>query len=241
MTQILDHLLESGEPLSPYAIAKGTGAPVSTVYVTIDEMVNARLLSRNADGSIWIGDRLYYYGLAYSSKLQLFEEAKREMTELRDEVKETVQICARDRTSLVVQQMATGPGQFRVASDIGSRLPLNWTASGLLLIGHLPMDERIALMKDSAVESPTGRAETDPTRLAEIAGKVYQDRLAIQDGQADELVCCIASPVCNEEGECLVTISVVLANSKVEKNADYYIAAVTRASQRLERRMGWLG
>ena len=66
--QILDFLTKSNEPLSPHAIAKGTRAPVSTIYVTIEEMVNARFLSRNPDGTVWVGDRLYFYGLAYSSK-----------------------------------------------------------------------------------------------------------------------------------------------------------------------------
>ena len=45
---------------------------------------------------------------------------------------------------MVVLQMAEGPGHFRVTSRVGSRVPLNWTASGRLLVGHLPDDERIA-------------------------------------------------------------------------------------------------
>ena len=237
--QILDFLTKSNEPLSPHAIAKGTRAPVSTIYVTIEEMVNARFLSRNPDGTVWVGDRLYFYGLAYSSKLELFEEARREMFALRDTVKETVQICVRDETWLVVQQMAKGPGQFRVASDIGSRLPLNWTASGLLLVGYLPEVESVKLLSECAVQSPTGRAETDPLKLAQGARKDFDNRLSLQIGRADELISCVASPICNENGACVATISIVLANSKVKKSREFYTEQVMRASESLEKRMGW--
>ena len=160
---------------------------------------------------------------------------------LRDSVEETVQICVRDQIWLVVQQMSKGPGQFRVASDIGSRFPLNWTASGLLLIGHLSDAEREALLSECAVHSPTGRAETDPLKLAKDAREDYDNRLAVQVGWADELVSCIASPICDEKGACVATISVVLANSKVVKNRDFYIEHVQQASKNLERRMGWRG
>ena len=42
--QVLDHLQETGSPAGAYAIAKAIGAPQSTVYVIIDDLVAKNLL-----------------------------------------------------------------------------------------------------------------------------------------------------------------------------------------------------
>ena len=67
--QVIDYLYETGSPAGAYAIAKAVKAPLSTVYVIIDDLVEKNMLARNADGSIWLGARLYHYGLAYALSL----------------------------------------------------------------------------------------------------------------------------------------------------------------------------
>ena len=239
VVQILDYLVQEQEPQSPFAISKATKAPVSTIYSTIDEMEKHGLLRRKKDGTVWIGEHLYYYGVAYSAKLDFFEEAKKEILALRDLVREDVQICGRDNTSLVVMDMVAASQQFRFATNTGTRLPLNWTASGLLLVGHMPDEERLRILTECVRESPTGKAETDPDVLSKAARDCYQNRLAIQGGLADDMVCCIASPISNDDGECLATISVVLPDAKAKKNPDYYAEHVKQAALNIERRMGW--
>src|SRR3546814_248253 len=143
--QVMDYLLKSGHPATAYDLAKGIGAPTSTVYDVIDVLVGKNALTRTPDGLVWFGPRLYHYGLAYGRNLDLIEVASREMTELCRLIGETVQVCGRDDDMMVVLAMAEAPGHFRVSSRVGTRVPLNWTASGRLLTGHLPLDERLAL------------------------------------------------------------------------------------------------
>ena len=122
--QILDHLQETISPDGPYAIAKAIGAPLSTVYTTIYDLVDRRLLQRRSDGLIWLGPRLYHYGLAYAQSLDFLDIATHEMQDLCREVEETVQICGRDHDHMVVLAMSDGPG-IRVTSRVGTRVPLN--------------------------------------------------------------------------------------------------------------------
>jgi DNA-binding IclR family transcriptional regulator len=239
--QILDHLRELGRPAGSYAIAKAIGAPLSTVYVIIDELVERHMLIRREDKSLWLGPRLYHYGLAYSRSLDFLAEARHEMDVLCREVGESVQICSRDGDNMVVLLMADGPGHFRVTSEIGTTLPLNWTASGRLLVGHLPEAERRAVFARSAKESPTGRAETDPDRLSLLAAEAFKARVSIQISETDFLVSCVASPICDRTGACVATISIVLPEHKVLANGPTYAEAVQRASRNVEERLGWTG
>jgi DNA-binding IclR family transcriptional regulator len=239
--QVLDYLYKTGEPAGGYAIAKAVGAPLSTVYVIIEELVRRDMLMRRPDGNVWLGPRLYHYGLAYARSLTFFSEASHVMHELCREVEETVQICGRDDDHMVVLAMADAPGHFRVTSEVGTRVPLNWTASGRLLIGHLPEQERVAIFRRSARISPTKRAETDAKKLSDIARKALDDRVSIQISETDFLIACVASPICDADGICVATISIVAPEAKVRANPDHYSRAVRAASEKIEHNLGWNG
>ncbi|MFK0386886.1 IclR family transcriptional regulator [Agrobacterium sp. NPDC090273] len=237
--QVIDYLYETGAPAGVYAIAKAVKAPLSTVYVIVDDLVEKTMLSRNADGSVWLGPRLYHYGLAYARSLDFMSVATHEMHDLCREADETVQLCGRDGDYMLVLAMADGPSHFQVASRVGTRVPLNWTASGRLLAGHLPEQERVELFRRCAKTSPTGRAEMDPEVLSQSAGAAFQSRLSIQAGESDYAVACIASPICDRDGQCVATISIVLPEQKAFSDENHYTAHVRASAERIEKTMGW--
>lgn len=236
--QILDYLSEVGAPTSAYDIAKSVGAPISTIYAIVDDLVARNLLSRPSPKMVWLGARLLRYGLAYEAGLNLLAEAKREMEMLSRKLGETVQICVRDEGFMVVAAMAYGDGHFRVTSDVGTRVPLNWTASGRLLVGHLSAEERQAIFGEHAKPSPTEKAETDPVTLAQLAGDDFDRQLAVQFGASDFAVSCIASPIRDGDGTCVATISIVAAEPKAREKFQIYSAEVRAAAATIERSVG---
>jgi DNA-binding IclR family transcriptional regulator len=160
--QILDALQQANRPATAYEVARIVGAPLSTVYSIINDLVEKNLLARRMDGTIWLGSRLYGYGLSYASSLDYLTVAHEEMQRLSAEVEETVQVCGLEDGMMVVQQMAEGPGHFRVTSRVGSRVPLNWTASGRLLVGHLPDAERVAFLRSTRSARPPAARKRGP-------------------------------------------------------------------------------
>jgi DNA-binding IclR family transcriptional regulator len=235
--QILDHLQAAGAPATAYELAKATGAPLSTVYVLVDDLVEKGLLDRQPGGAVWLGPRLYHYGLSYARNLDLLTVATHEMHALSHDVGETVQICGRDGDHMVVLAMAEGVGHFRVTSRVGTRVPLNWTASGRLLVGHLPEAERLALFR-RAKASPTGRAETDAQTLSDGVVRCYADGLSIQSGESDYSVACVAAPIRDAAGACLATISIVVPDSRLSQAEAELVAAVKTSARRIEERLG---
>ena len=239
VVQILDRIQEVNAPMTAYEVARSVGAPLTTVYTIINDLVDKRLLTRNREGSVWLGPRLYGYGLTYVGALDFMEVAADEMRRLADEVQETVQLCGIDEGMMVVLDMKEGPGHFKVTSKVGSRVPLNWTASGRLLVGHMPRKELERFFARHAVPSPTGRAITDPEKLAELAQVALAQRLAEQIGESEVAVACLASPVLNREGQCALVISLVLPEQKALQRYDFYADAVKASARRIEDRLGW--
>jgi DNA-binding IclR family transcriptional regulator len=237
--QILDALTEREQPMTAYELGRATGAPVSTVYRIVDELLDREMLTRREDGLLWLGPRLMRYGLRYRASMDLFAEARREMRRLMQDTGETVQLCARDGGMMTVIAMEEGRGHFRVTSNVGTRVPLNWTASGRLLLGHLPEAARISAFKEAARPSPTGTADVDPIDLAQQSGADFARRLSIQMGQSEFSVACIAAPIRDERGACAATISIVLAERQAELRAHDLARAVQDAALRIENAAGY--
>lgn len=237
--QILDHLQQEGRALTAYEIARAISAPLSTVYAIVEDLLDKSLLTRAGDGGVWLGPRLYHYGLAYARDLQVINVATHEMHVLSREVGETVQICGRDGGMMVVEAMAEGPGHFVITSRVGTRVPLNWTASGRLLVAGLDEAERAALFRKSAKASPTGRAVTDPATLLAQSRDALTAGVSIQAGESDYAVACIAAPVLDEAGTCPITVSIVLPEFRVNEQQTNFVEAVKAAARRIEEKLGW--
>nr|WP_052232304.1 IclR family transcriptional regulator [Methylobacterium sp. ZNC0032] len=237
--QILDHLQQEGRAQTAYEVARAIGAPLSTVYAIVEDLLDKNLLARSGDGGVWLGPRLYHYGLAYARDLQVINVATHEMHVLAREVGETVQICGRDGGMMVVEAMAEGPGHFVITSRVGTRVPLNWTASGRLLVAGLDEAERAALFRKSAKASPTGRAVTDPATLLAQARDAIAAGVSIQAGESDYAVACIAAPVLDEAGACPITVSIVLPEFRVTEEHANFVEAVKDAARRIEDKLGW--
>lgn len=236
--QVLDVLTDANRPMSTYELTRETGAPASTIYKIVDELMERGMLSRAGENVVWLGPRLLRYGLAYRASVDLFAAARREMDRLCAAVGETVQVCARDEGMMTVVHMARGPGHFNVASDVGTRVPLNWTASGRLLLGHLPEAERREIFARCARPSQTRLAETDADQLAKLAGKEFRDRIAVQMSASEYSVACIASPICDQHGNCLATISIVLPESTAQAELEKLAKAVQQAAENVENAVG---
>lgn len=236
--QVMDILTEHQTAMSSYELAKLAGAPVSTIYRIVDDLVERDILSRVDGAQIWLGPRLMRYGLVYRSKMDMFTEARHEMNELSKRTGETVQVCARDEGMMVVIAMAEGGGHFRVTSDVGTRVPLNWTASGRLLLGHLPDAERLAAFKQCARPSETGVADTDAKVLAKQSSEDFQNRLALQTGNSEYSVACIAAPIRDADGVCVSTMSIVLSEQRVRERLDELTTEVQQAAESVERAIG---
>lgn len=236
--QVLDLLTERQQPMTAYDLARSIGAPVSTIYKIADDLFERSMLIRVGENGLWLGPRLMRYGLAYRAHMDLYAEARQEMERLAASVSESIQLCARDEGKMSVIAMVRGEGHLHVASEVGTRVPLNWTASGRLLLGHLDPEERRAIFENSARPSSTGQAETDPDTLARLAGDEFQNRLAVQMGASEYAVACIASPIRDKHGACVLTISIVLPESRAKSELSRLTRAVQDAAENIEKTMG---
>ena len=122
------------------------------------------------------------------------------MDAMAAETGETVQLCGLRGNKYVVLDCRDSPGPFRISSDVGVEVPIPWTASGRLLLGHMSDDEVRAFVPADDYRLPDGRiiapeaisSPTSPRRGGRVSAK--------PPALADRFTWCMAAPIRDGHG-----------------------------------------
>jgi DNA-binding IclR family transcriptional regulator len=135
-------------PMSMRELIAATGAPRSSIYELVTILSEAGLLETSADGSVFFGREMHYYGSDYSTHNDLISRAHQAILALVRKYDETTQLCMLEGNKYTVVLSENSARPFNITSDIGVRVPIPWTATGRLLLGHLSADDIRALIPD---------------------------------------------------------------------------------------------
>ena len=75
--------------------------------------------------------------------------------------------------------------------------------------------------------------------LAKASEAALAQGLAIQAGESDFSVACIAAPIRDSQGACRATISIVVPDLKLRQKDPDLTALVRQSASRIETRLGW--
>ncbi|WP_248323866.1 MULTISPECIES: IclR family transcriptional regulator [unclassified Caballeronia] len=133
-------------PMSIRELIEATGAPRSSIYELVAILAEVGWLESTADGSVFFGREMHYYGSDYATHNDLISRAHQSILALVRKHEETAQLCMLEGNKYTVVLSENSARPFNISSDIGVRVPIPWTATGRLLLGHMNADEIRALI-----------------------------------------------------------------------------------------------
>lgn len=208
--QLLQALHRHGRPLGVGELARHLAAPRSSTYELVKLLIEAGLLeSSGPGGQVFFGRTLYIYGLDYLREHDLLRRGQAEVDRLAAETGETTQLCTRAGGHYTVLHMRPSRRPFRISSDIGTQIPLPWTASGRLLLSHLPEAEIRALLQPDDLRLPGG-GEIPLGEFLAAVGRAREDGWCITSGLVDAFTHCIAAPLRDATGHPVATLCFVV-------------------------------
>lgn len=232
--------MESGEPLTVADIIKRLGIPKSTAYELIKALGDAGYVEPHGrDNRLFLGRKLFELGSAYRSQVDLIKDGGKTIEDLRDLTGETVQLSVLDGNMMLVLVKEEGNNPIRIVSQVGSRVPVNWAASGRLLVSDLGDNQLRDLLTDTVRQSPSGRAKVDVDVLMGEIRQVRKRGYATEVNETNEHAGCVAAPVFDNTGHCVAAISIVTPTTRLTaSNRTRLITAVTDAARKLSHRLG---
>jgi DNA-binding IclR family transcriptional regulator len=237
---ILDLLSMRGEPMSVAEIVAALRIPKSTAYELMRTLADSGYVERmGRQGNMFLGRKLFELGMQYRAKIDLLEEGAAVTEGLRDATGETVQFSVLDNSMMLVLMKEEGNQSLRIVSRVGSRIPVNWSAAGRLLVSDLDDAALRRLLQETVCQSPAGRAVTDVEALVQQIRRFRQQGYAIEINESNEHAGCVAAPVIDARGRCVAALSIVAPEQRLGRaDRDKLIAEVRAAAARLSRRLG---
>ncbi len=229
---ILDALASARRPLRANEIAALLGAPRSSIYELTALLLGRGMLEDAGDGRLFLGEKLYLLGAAYAavSGRQVAVEAA--LKRIVEETSETAQFCRLDANRYYVAAMREGSRPFRISTDIGERVPLTWTASGRVLLDHLPREGVLAFLQEGDLSLPDGRPIERERFLREVEGARADGHFTF-DSALDSYTHCFAVPVRRADGQAVATLCIVAPREDARRNHEAYLASLKGAAAAL--------
>lgn len=229
---VLEYLRARRHPASIGDIAQALAAPRSSLYEIINRLVGQELLERQTDGNIYFGRAMHFYGACYLERNSLMQEARGEVSRLATIWGETVQFSVLDGNKYTVALMDTGTRTFRISSEVGTHIPLPWTASGRLLLGHMSDHEVRQFVPKQDYQLTDGRTIDMEQFLKEVRISTAQG-FCITEGLVDNFTTCMAVPVCTPTNRVAATICFVVIRDIQISWRNELLDALTESARRL--------
>lgn len=197
---VLEALAVAGRPLGISEVAAVTGLADGTAHRLLRTLVSRGYARQGAGRRYALGTRLL--GLADGARRALVSGARPLLERLVVLSGETANLAVLEGDSVVYVAQAPSAHRLRLFAEVGRHVPAHSTAVGKVLLGGMPDADVSALVARTGLAARTPHTLTDAGRLLASVTSVRRQGYAVDDGEEELGVRCIAVPV--HDGDVLV-------------------------------------
>jgi IclR family KDG regulon transcriptional repressor len=214
---ILEILASHSQGLSLSTIARKSGLAKSSTHRLLQTLLINGYVRRDARHS----DHYLpsFKLLTLSSQLiqdtDLAVIARPHLETLAQMTGETVHLVLLDHDQAVYVAKVESPNPIRMYSQIGNRAPLHCTGVGKAILAFLPKERQNLVLKGD-LPRYTDTTLTDPGELRAHLDHTRRQGYAIDNGEHEENVRCIAVPLLSSAGQVVGAVSVAAVSYRVD-------------------------
>jgi DNA-binding IclR family transcriptional regulator len=207
--KVLDALLEARAPLNLEQICAHTGLPKSTAFRIIVNLLQRQYLVETEKG-YWLGLKMLRFGALVEEKLDLKQQARPFLLQLRDQVNETIHLAVLDDDLRVVylEKLSTQHAVGLMMSRIGITAPMHCTALGKAIAAFRPVDEIRDWIRTHGLEAVTEATITDKDAFLQELREIRSRSYAVDSGEYEVSVQCVAAPIRDRTGTVIAAVSI---------------------------------
>jgi IclR family acetate operon transcriptional repressor len=193
--ELLEALADPGEAKGVSELARTTGLPVATIHRLLATLVSRGYVRQDtASHKYTLGSHLIRLGEAAARDFAQF--ARPYLTELMEASGETANLAVlEDGQIAYVAQVASRHHRVRMFTEVGRRVHPHTSGVGKVVLAFRPRAEVEALLARTGLPRRTSRTITDPARFLSELERVAGQGYAIDSGEEEVGVRCLAVPV----------------------------------------------
>jgi IclR family transcriptional regulator, acetate operon repressor len=190
---LLEMMADHGGSMGLSQLAKASGLPLPTIHRLVRTLVDLGYLRQEPSRHYALGPRLIRLG--ESSSRMLSSWARPHLSRLVDELGETANLAMLDGDKIVYVAQVPSRHSMRMFTEVGRRVYPHCTAVGKALLANLPDDDVQVLLRRTGMPRQTEHTITDPAEFARQLAWSAEHGYAIDDGEQEIGVRCVAVAV----------------------------------------------
>ena len=190
---LLELMADADGEVAISKLAADSGLAVSTIHRLVRTLVTRGYVRQLPSRRYVLGPRLIHLGECSSRVLATW--AQPHLSGLVDTIGETANMAMLDGDRVVYAAQVPSRHSMRMFTEVGRRVHLHCTGVGKVLLAQMPPDVVRRLVVRAGMPARTERTVTDPDRLLAQLPAISEQGYALDDGEQEAGVRCVAVPV----------------------------------------------
>lgn len=214
---LLEYLARSSSWVGVSELSNATGQPVGTIHRLLKTLVGRKYVVRDSH------TRRYALGPAFrrlaGAGLQTIDWSEIGTPLLRELVEisgETANLAVMEGNRAVYVAQAQPMRMVRMFTELGNRVPLHSTGCGKVLLAYQPDSVIASIIAEVGLPGYTDKTITDPGQFQLELEMIRQQGFAIDNGEQEEGVRCLAVPVYGSKGKVVAAMSISGPSSRLD-------------------------
>lgn len=182
-----------------------SGLPLPTIHRLLQTLVGLGYVRQGPSRGYALGPRLARLGETATALIGRWSAPY--LRELVERLGESTNVAVLDSDEVLYVAHVPGKHSMRMFTEVGRRAGVHCTAVGKVMLAHLPEQEALALLHRSGLPAYTTNTITGlPEMLTELE-KVRQQGYALDNGEQEDAVRCVAVALPGEALRAAVSMS----------------------------------
>lgn len=208
--QIMDYLEQINHPANLQEIYTSLHMSKSTALKIINTLCMINYLKRNEETKKYtLGVKLISYGEAARRSFSIASIAEPELTDLNNEIGETVHLGVFENNKILYIKKLNGKGKIILRSQIGRTLDLYCSGMGKAYLAEQSKEYILDYLNQTKLIPRTQHTITDTKILLDNLNVIKENGYAIDDQENEDEIYCISTVIkdTNDHIQGLISIS----------------------------------
>lgn len=208
---LLEIMADAGGEVSLSYLAESSGLPLPTIHRIIRTLLANGYVRQLPSRRYALGPRLI--GLGERASRMLGTWARPHLAYLVERLGETANLAMLDGDKVVYVAQVPSPHSMRMFTEVGRRVLAHSTGVGKALLAQLPESSAQSIVLRAGMPAHTDRTITDSVAFTAELAKIRARGFAVDDGEQEVGVRCVAVPV--QGGPSMIALSISGPESRV--------------------------
>jgi DNA-binding IclR family transcriptional regulator len=240
---LLDILTQADGGMSLGDLSQAADLPKSTTHRLLRTLIRHKLVRQDQETGKYVpGLKLFEMAYRVLDRMELRAQALPVVERLNKETNLTVHLAILDDGDVVYIEKREANRAIRMYSAVGKRAPAHCTGLGKVLLAHLSEEELRRIVEQKGLRRYTDRTITTWDELVNHLAMVRARGYALDEGEHEEMIRCVAAPVRDHRGQVVAAISLTGAVNHMDSEyAERLSGLVLRSAEEISRRIGYAG